>query len=495
MPVSLHPDNPKILSFRGQPKKLLCATEHYGAVLNRRFNFERYLADAAARRQTLTRLFLLFRELQTALNPKSTCKPDTIDFVAPFLRTGPGRGLDRFPRFDLSQWDPEFFHRLHGFLSTASDYGIVVEVVLFSNTYSDIVWSLNPMNSGNNINELPDFPWPEYMTLRHPELWMKQKAYIEKIVTEINRYDNIFFETCNEPGSSQFNVMDNPPSPIEVNEWQMAVADTIRNSEKDLDEKHLIAGHEAYSTAEAGTKGQKPPMRQGLDATMDELNFDIANMHPLTNMSLRGKRYDLGQFMMKRLNLEILRDYCLAAWDEAKPLNLDEDNTATMYMDFDSWTIHRKRAWTAQLCGAHYDFIDYAINPGWEAGTPESGRTIRTWMKNLSEYIHSLDIVKGRPLTDLVVETPKFTLASAFGTHGKAYTVYLADSREVDDSGYGKDLSGKIVLRMPKGEFSVALYSPAAGQYSSWTGLIGDDSTSIKLPVFRDDIVIRIRRH
>ena len=62
MAISIHPHNPKLFQFRGQPLALVCATEHYGAVLNRPFRFERYLADAAGRGQTLTRLFTLFRE-------------------------------------------------------------------------------------------------------------------------------------------------------------------------------------------------------------------------------------------------------------------------------------------------------------------------------------------------------------------------------------------------------------------------------------------------
>ena len=46
-PVHIHPDNPKLFEYRGRPLVLLTATEHYGAVLNRPFRFERYLRDAA----------------------------------------------------------------------------------------------------------------------------------------------------------------------------------------------------------------------------------------------------------------------------------------------------------------------------------------------------------------------------------------------------------------------------------------------------------------
>ena len=52
--MRIHPDNSKIFSFRGEPRILLCATEHYGAVMNRPFRIERYLDDAAEKGQTLT---------------------------------------------------------------------------------------------------------------------------------------------------------------------------------------------------------------------------------------------------------------------------------------------------------------------------------------------------------------------------------------------------------------------------------------------------------
>ncbi len=104
--ISIHEDNPKIFSYKSRPLVLLCATEHYGAVLNRPFDFEKYLLDAADKKQTLTRLFLLFRELQAAMNPYSTCKPESPDYICPFERTGPGTAFDGLPKYDLDKYSP-----------------------------------------------------------------------------------------------------------------------------------------------------------------------------------------------------------------------------------------------------------------------------------------------------------------------------------------------------------------------------------------------------
>ena len=156
-PVRLHPENPRYFYYNGKPIVLITATEHYGAVLNRNFNFTSYLDEMADKKVTLSRCFLLFRELENIpKNPHSPCKPLPGEYIAPFLRTGPGYATDGYPKFDLQRWNPEFFQRFHAFLNEASHRGIIVELTLFSNTYYDLVWNLNPFNAKNNVNGVGD---------------------------------------------------------------------------------------------------------------------------------------------------------------------------------------------------------------------------------------------------------------------------------------------------------------------------------------------------
>src|SRR5580692_649214 len=102
-PICVDPENSRYFLFRGKPLVLVTASEHYGSVMNRAFDFERYLDDAAEHKMTLTRTFLLFRELQSPRNPSSPAKPESPDFVTPYLRTGPGTALDGEPIYDLDQ--------------------------------------------------------------------------------------------------------------------------------------------------------------------------------------------------------------------------------------------------------------------------------------------------------------------------------------------------------------------------------------------------------
>jgi len=483
-PIRIHPENSKIFEFRGKPRVLVCATEHYGAVINRAFRYERYLADAAEKSQTLTRLFLLFREQQHSRNPYSTCKPESTDYISPFPRTGPGLAVDGLPKYDLDQWNPEFFDRLHGFLSLASDYGIVVEAVLFSNTYNDDIWMLNPLNANNNINDVEEIRWAEYTTLRYPKLVERQKAHARRMVEEINRYDNVAIEICNEPGGDAPGDPSNP-SPHEVNEWQGEMARLVREVEAGFPNQHLILGQEAFTQRK---------WSQTSDLSFGALFVDGVNVHPLPGTWYAGREYDMGQFMSNQLKLRELRDFCLATYPEKKPLNLDEDNVASRFKDFKGWTVHRKRAWTILLCGAHYDTIDFSILPWLETGTPDSQRCIRTWMKHLSEFIHSIDLVRAKPLSRWLKEQPAHTVESILGVEGEDYCIYLADDREWEAEGAGSPIEGGIAFELPDGSWESACFSPVTGLCSPWMSLSGGGAKRVVLPAFEHDIVVRIRR-
>ena len=494
LPIRVHPENPKLFEFRGKPLVFITATEHYGAVMNRPFDFDTYLADAADKRMTLTRLFCLFRELQASINPYSTCKPETPDYIAPFRRTGPGRALDQEYKYDLDVPNPEYFDRLHRFVSRASEYGIIVEVVLLSNTYAPHIWELNPLNSKNNINGLEEIEWFDYASQRHPKLFARQAAHVQKIVTELNRYDNIIFEICNEPGGNAPGP--NTPTLDEVNAWLAALIRTVRETEAGLENRHLIVGQQAFCYE---------PWEQNADLTFQQLDYDVVNMHPLPNTTYGGTSYDLGIFMSKQLTLRALRDFALATYSEPKPLNQDEDNVASQYLDSDGWTIHRKRAWTTVLSGGHYDYIDFSILPRRETGTPEAQRQIRSWIKSLSSYIHALDLVRARPLPGLFKAQPPNTLEVCFGIPNADYTIYLADERELAaargladgdgiERGAGEPISGKIALALPEGEFQVSCFDPKTNAASPALTLYGGGDVELAIPPFVHDLVVRIRR-
>ena len=478
--VKIHKQNGKMLEYKGEPVVLVCATEHYGAVMNRPFDFEAYLKDCKAKNQNYTRLFLLFRELQTKENPYSTCKPESPDYISPFQRVGPDQAVDLLPKYDLMVWNNEFFERLHRFMRLARDCDVIVEVVLFSCSYQQPLFELLPLSGKNNVNGTEDVHFNVALSMKAPKLFGHEKRYVQKIVEELNEYPNFLFEICNEPLSffPQHATVD------EINEWQAELIRFIRALEKDMPHQHLIAAEECWKWHE----GEE--LEVGTDHSFRHMDIDIVNVHPLPNMKYGGKTYDLGAFMSKRLHLETYKAFCLDTYHEAKMLNMDEDNIASEFRDYEGWTIHRKRAWTAVFCGAHYDYIDFSIQVMCPTGTPDSQKHVRSWFQYLQNYLACVDLVSCKP-SHRVKAAPEETLACALEDQ-RGFHIYLADKREVDEAGHGGVIKGTLVMDLPDEEYLVSAYAPEFGQFSVETRLLG--GREILLPEFRHDLVLRIRK-
>jgi len=484
-PIKIHPKNPKLFEYGGEPVMLCTPTEHYGAVMNRPFDYCRYLEDMRDKSINFTRLFLLFRELQAPTNPYSTCKPESPDYITPFPRTGPGIAADGEPKYDLTQWNPEFFCRLHEFLSIAEEYGVIVEVVLFSNTYSPQVWALNPMYHYNNFSDLDEIVPSWYTTLRDKKRLAIQEGYVDKVIHETNKYSNIVYEICNEPGGDTKEGPEPYVTTDDTNAWLSHMIARIRSLEKNMPNKHLIFGQEAFTWADITVY---------TDKTFDEMDYDVANIHPIDKTKINGRVHDLGVFMAGWLRLQNYRDFCLEAYARCKPYNMDEDNTASCYKSERGWIVHRKRAWTTLFCGGHYDYIDFSVLPYLEAGTPASNKGIRSYMSYIFRYLKNIDLVSAKPAAQLVTAAPCCTVPSVLGD-GTACHVYLADATEYGEPAYGRTIAGgELTLALASGKYDVDFYDPRTGTFSLVCQLGLDDKTSIRLPDFVDDIVVRVRK-
>jgi hypothetical protein len=115
-------------------------------------------------------------------------------------------------------------------------------------------------------------------------------------------------------------------------------------------------------------------------------------------------------------------------------------------------------------------------------------------MKHLSEFIHSIDLVRAKPLTDWLKEKPDKTVESVLAVEGEDYCIYLADERELTDPGAGDTIQGDIAFDLSGGSYKMACFSPATGLYSPWAPVQFGKPIRISVPAFQHDIVIRIAR-
>ena len=231
-PLHLDSQNPHYFNFRGKPLVLITSAEHYGAVINRDFDYLTYLDELARHHLNLTRIWV-GPYLEVAGNfqiAENTLAPRTRLLSSPWPRSAAPGASGGAVRFDLSRWNPEYFKRLKDFLRQAEKRGIIVEVNLFCPYYEDSMWGVSPLNSRNNINSVGDVPRTEVLTLKHPTLVAVEEAMVRKLVSELNGFDNIFYEICNEPYFGGVTL-----------DWQRHISNLIVETEKPFRWRHLIS--------------------------------------------------------------------------------------------------------------------------------------------------------------------------------------------------------------------------------------------------------------
>src|SRR5690348_12835603 len=122
-PIRLHPKNLHYFLFRGNPIALIASGEHYGAVLNGAFDYHRYLDALAADGLNYTRIFTGSYVEVPAKSfgiKRNDLAPAPGQFIAPWARSDAAGYPSGGNKFDLDRWNPEYFTRLHDFLSEAS---------------------------------------------------------------------------------------------------------------------------------------------------------------------------------------------------------------------------------------------------------------------------------------------------------------------------------------------------------------------------------------
>jgi hypothetical protein len=252
-PVTVCPSNPHYFFYRGEPLVLITSDHHYGAVIDRDFDFTRYLEFLSANGMNLTRIYPggMFEPPDKWI-PGNPLGPLPGRQVLPWMKSGvagahaalaePGRVSHRF---DLDRWNPDYFARLKAFVELALAKNIIVEVAFFNGMYADC-WPLMPMYHGNNIQNIGRYEAENcglFTTLdpRNEGVVRFQKAYVAKIALELNAYDNVIYDLCDEPslvGKPDGSITTLPDSLVAP--WLLVLKEAFLQAEKPLPKKHLL---------------------------------------------------------------------------------------------------------------------------------------------------------------------------------------------------------------------------------------------------------------
>lgn len=453
-PIALHPENPHYFLYRGKPTVLITSAEHYGAVLNLDFDYRKYLDTLARDGLNNTRTFSgAYVEPQGAFKiTRNTLAPAKDRFISPWARAKVPGYPNGGNKFDLVQWNDDYFKRLKDFVAHAGRCGVVVEYVFFCPFYEESQWQLSPQNAANNINDLGAVSRTNVYTLdKHGGLLAIHEALVRKVVAELKDFDNLMYEICNEPYFGGVTLA-----------WQHRIADVIVETEKDFPNKHLITQNIANGKA----KIENP------HPAVSVFNFHYA--HPPDAVAMN---YQLNK----------------AIGDNETGFRGTNDLP------------YRVEAWEFILAGgALYNNLDYSFVAGQEDGTfvypdtqPGGGNPgFRRQMKILKDFIHDFDFLRMKPSNSAleIVTLDAGTSTRVLAESGKAYAIYLGP----------KNPREAVKEKVRERNATVALELPTGTYRSEWintlTGNIDQRETHrhaggrllLKSPPYREDIALKL---
>ena len=450
--LSLHPENPHYFKFRGNPAVLITSGEHYGAVINLDFNYTAYLDELARHRFNLTRIFSgMYREVTGSFNiTGNTLAPAAGRFVCPWARSQTPGAADGGNKFDLTQWDEKYFTRLKDFIKQADERGIVVELVFFCTMYDDKVWEASPMNALNNINGLGSVGKYEVYSANDRDLLKVQQAVVRKLVAELNAFDNLYYEVCNEPyergGLTKA--------------WSDHIITAIVEAEAALPKKHMIA--HGFPPSSAAVTDLNP-------------HISVLNFHAAIPDAVRLNYY---------LNKVI-------AFDETGGADRSDHKYRTEGWD---WLV---------AGGGVYDHLDFSFTVDCPDGTSPlppgtpggGGPELRRQLRVLKEFIEGFDFIRMASADAMIKEShitgpqagnpqvPKATVR-ALAEAGQAYAIYVNGGTHAE-----------LVLEFPVGNYKAEWMSTKTGRVEKTeTFSHAGGRRTLSSPEYSEDIALRVMR-
>ena len=461
-PLSLHPENPHYFEYKGKPVLLITSGEHYGAVINREFDYQKYLKTLAMDNLNLTRIFCgTYVENPGSFGiTNNTLAPPSESFLAPWKRTNTDGNKGGGTKFDLDQWDTEYFERLKGFLTEAAKHDIIVEVTLFSSIYSDLSWTYCPLYHENNINETDIIDRVNVHTPDNGNLMQYQEKFVGQLVTELKDFDNIYYEIQNEPwadNSDEFFAINPSDSSTHLywrrkadlpnaaaNAWQKKIGELIVKTENNFDQQHLIAQNYCSFMY---------PIKEVNDYV------SIINFH-----------YAFPQAVEYNYGYEL-------------PVSFDEDGFCGK-----EDSRYRANAWNFILAGGGiFNNLDYSFFVGYEDGTlvndaPGHGSALlREQFSFLKSFMEGFDFIQLKPSRHLVKLAPG-TVPQVLANEGKEYAVYLYGGSQCD-----------LQLYLPPGKYQATWLNTVSFDTEKIEEFehSGDEKTFVS-PVYDGDIALKI---
>jgi hypothetical protein len=471
-PVKVWSVNPHYFAFNEKPLVLITSDHHYGAVIDLDFDYVRYLDYLNRSGMNLTRIYpggmLEAPDKYAAGNPLGPRSGRQILPWAISSHAGAHASLAEPGRpsykYDLDHWNPEYFARLKSFVDLAGKKDIIVEVAFFNGMYEDC-WPRNALYHANNIQNVGQYEASECGLFttndsRNQDVLRYQIAYISKVAAELNRFDNVIFDLCDEPslhGKADGSVLHIPDD--KVIPWLLELKDAFLEAERQLSKKHIL-GQTAQSLS--------PDMSR--ESWCDWIPAEY--VRPAA--AALNKDYDVRKPIM---NVET--DYYGVGL--TKPYSLDDVRA-------EGW-------WFLLRGGAGLINLNGEFHRGQETGAKDTRDAILPQKRILRNFMLRFDLSRTEAFPGLD-GVPADAVAAAIADPGRQYGIYIFHGRTgphhfvTVQGAYQDSLTLKSI---PKGKYLLEWIDPAGGfvkgaQAIDWAG----GNLEVNTPHYSLDIALRL---
>ena len=462
-PIRLHPENPHYFLFRGKPTVLITSAEHYGAVINKDFDYVTYLDALKSYGLNYTRIYPgVLYEPQGKFVPGNVLGPKPASLIVPWARSSvPATNLCG-NKFDLDKWDPEYFARLRDFIAQAGKRGIVVEICFFNSQYSD-TWPISPLYYENNIQGIGKCSFEDAQTLKHPELVERQADYVRKIIREVNSFDNVILEICDEP--SIFTSVE------EAGPWVRHLVHIVYETDRKLPKRHLVA------------QQVEGPIGGPIDLSAD----------PEVSVIVTQYLYEAGDQMGGLKGLDYL-------YGNNKVVEENETDYYPIWYKGDKIGDSRVEAWEFIVGGGgSFNQLNGLYTVANPAGKGPENERLLTALRSLKDFISSFDLLRMHPDKEFIVSgVPAGAHCRGISEPGKQYALYLHHSTGGEGGAYTVtpgDYVETLVLDLPAGNYRADWIDPATGSIIKSESVAHQGGhRSFTTPRYAIDIALRIKR-
>lgn len=441
-PLQLCRENPHYFQFRNRPVLLISSGGRYGVLSRPDRDYIPYFDSLAAYGMNVTRVFS-GANIWLHEEDKASQKTGMVNILTPWARSRTPGYIGGGNKFDLDQWDDQYFARLKQMIAEAGRRGIFIELTLFGNNYDDSVWRNSPLYPANNAQGIgPSGPgsFRLFQTGADKRMTERQDSMVTKMVRELNGYDNLYYEICNEPNNELKDT-------VGMNAWVLQIAALIRQTESSLPKKHLIASNEAM---------------------VDDSAISVANFHYLrvSNMPDFDWLYHLN-----------------------KVISMDETLILPHQEDINDM---RVEAWDFLLRGGGvYNNLSYPF-----PHSRDSLGIARAQLRCLKTFLSAFRFTRMSPDKTAVDLKSKEATVRVLSEKGKQYAIYLHHSRLKQGAaiwGYDaivQNFRDTLALDIPSGNYWLKWVIPSSDLTLGEAKKIHSTGRPIELltPLFKTDI-------